>query len=29
MIAHVPNRYPYRGDPATGSFSDFFFYERP
>jgi SAM-dependent methyltransferase len=25
---HIPNRYPYRGNPRTGSFADFFIYER-
>jgi hypothetical protein len=25
---HVPNRYPYRGNPRTGSFADFYIYER-
>lgn len=28
LIEHVPNRYPYRGDYRTGSFADFFMYER-
>jgi hypothetical protein len=26
LVAHVPNRYPYRGDASTGSFADFFVY---
>ncbi|MCE5208533.1 MAG: class I SAM-dependent methyltransferase [Chloroflexi bacterium] len=25
---YIPNRYPYTGDSKTGSFSDFYFYER-
>ena len=28
LIGHTPNPYGYRGDPRTGSFSDFFVYER-
>jgi SAM-dependent methyltransferase len=28
LRAHVPNRYPYRGDVQEGSFADFFIYER-
>ena len=28
LIQHIPNRYPYRGDDKTGSFADFFVYER-
>ena len=28
LIKHIPNRYPYRGDHRTGSFAEFFFYER-
>lgn len=28
LMEHVPNRYPYRGDYRTGSFSDFFIYEK-
>ena len=28
LMAHVPNRYPNRGDYRTGSFSDFFIYRR-
>lgn len=28
LVERIPNRYPYRGDYRTGSFADFFFYER-
>jgi SAM-dependent methyltransferase len=28
LLAHIPNRYPYVGDYKTGSFADFFIYER-
>lgn len=28
LIEHLPNRYPYRGNYAEGSFSDFFIYEK-
>ena len=28
LKAHVPNRYPYRGDYLVGSFADFYVYER-
>lgn len=28
LIEHIPNRYPYRGDYRTGSFADFFVYEK-
>jgi SAM-dependent methyltransferase len=28
LSRHLPNRYPYRGDYRTGSFADFFLYER-
>lgn len=28
LAAHVPNRYPYRGDHREGSWSDFFVYAR-
>ena len=28
LIEHLPNRYPYRGDYRTGSFAEFFIYER-
>lgn len=28
LIQHIPNRYPYTGDPATSSFADFYIYER-
>ncbi len=28
LAQHIPNRYPYRGDYTTGSFADFFIYER-
>jgi hypothetical protein len=28
LIQHVPNRYPYRGDYRSGSFADFYVYER-
>jgi trans-aconitate methyltransferase len=28
LIGHVPNRYPYRGDHRTGSFADFYVYEK-
>ena len=27
-IAHIPNRYPYAGDPLTGTFSEFHVYGR-
>ena len=28
LIDHIPNKYPYRGDAAQGSFSDFYFFEK-
>lgn len=28
LAEHVPNRYPYRGDYRTGSFADFFIYQK-
>jgi SAM-dependent methyltransferase len=28
LSTHIPNRYPYRGDYRTGSFAEFFVYER-
>jgi SAM-dependent methyltransferase len=28
LTARIPNKYPYRGDYRTGSFADFFVYER-
>lgn len=28
LIKHIPNRYPFKGDPAKGSYADFFIYER-
>lgn len=28
QIRHIPNRYPYTGDHRTGSFADFFMFER-
>lgn len=28
LLRHVPNRYPYAGDHHTGSFADFFMFER-
>lgn len=28
LIRHVANRYPFRGNPRTGSFADFFIFER-
>ena len=28
LVEHVPNRYPYRGDYRTGSFADFFVYQK-
>ena len=28
LVRHVPNRYPYRGDYRTGSFAEFFVYEK-
>lgn len=28
LCRHIPNRYPYTGDTRTGSFADFFVYER-
>jgi hypothetical protein len=29
LKAHVPNKYPFRGDANTGSFADFYIYARP
>jgi SAM-dependent methyltransferase len=29
LTEHVPNRFPYSGDARTGSFSDFYVFERP
>jgi len=29
LMEHLPNRYPYRGDYRTGSFAEFFIYEKP
>ena len=28
LIEHIPNKYPYEGDYTTGSFSDFYVYEK-
>lgn len=28
LINHIPNRYPYMGDPKKGSFADFYIYEK-
>jgi len=28
LIEHIPNKYPYQGDAAQGSFSEFFIYKR-
>ena len=28
LIQHIPNRYPFKGDNKTGSFADFYIYER-
>ncbi len=28
LKVHLPNRYPYRGDPQKGSFSEFFIYQK-
>lgn len=28
LIERVPNKYPYQGDTRTGSFADFYFYEK-
>jgi SAM-dependent methyltransferase len=28
QIAHIPNRYPYNGDPFTSSFADFYIFQR-
>jgi SAM-dependent methyltransferase len=28
LSAHIPNRFPYKGDCKSGSFADFFIYER-
>jgi SAM-dependent methyltransferase len=28
LVEHLPNRYPYRGDYRTGSFAEFFVYEK-
>jgi SAM-dependent methyltransferase len=28
LIQHIPNRYPFTGDSYTGSFSDFYIYEK-
>jgi SAM-dependent methyltransferase len=28
LVEHVPNRYPYRGDCRTGSFAEYFVYEK-
>lgn len=28
LLRHIPNRYPFRGDVKTGSFSEFYTYER-
>ncbi|NIM50809.1 MAG: methyltransferase domain-containing protein [Gemmatimonadales bacterium] len=28
LVRHVPNPYPYKGNPRTGSWSDFYIYEK-
>lgn len=28
LIQHIPNKYPFKGDHRTGSFADFFIYEK-
>jgi len=28
LIQHIPNRFPFREEDRTGSFADFFVYER-
>lgn len=28
LIDHIPNKYPFKGDPRTGSFSEFYIYEK-
>ena len=28
LMRHIPNRYPFKGDTKTGSFADFFIYEK-
>jgi len=28
LVKHIPNKYPYQGDYRTGSFADFFIYEK-
>jgi hypothetical protein len=28
LVQHIPNRHPYRGDYQTGSFADFFIFEK-
>lgn len=28
LLAHVPNRYPYKADTKTGSLADFYFFEK-
>lgn len=28
LLRHIPNRFPYDGNPAVSSFSDFYFFER-
>jgi hypothetical protein len=28
LIQHIPNRYPYTGDPQTGSVSDFYIFAK-
>ena len=28
LLKHIPNNYPFKGDTRTGSFSDFFIYEK-
>lgn len=28
LVRHIPNRYPWNGDPATGSFADFYVFEK-
>lgn len=28
LVQHIPNKYPFQGNPRTGSFADFFIYEK-
>jgi len=29
LVEHIPNRYPFRGNHRTGSFADFYIYQKP